>query len=334
MRRKTVLLLVLVLPGITVAAQAGAGRQVGSHAQVSANAKAVQHNGQPAIEFEGEDGWGFYVTHLTWQGEPALGFTVSMSGCPGRVFVTRTRIGGNFAGTTCENFDVPRGGATVQREPGKLALQSGSSVYVLIPQMERGSERRPAHPLGVGTGLLLRSLENFNLAFLNVRRLAAQAQAATPAEQPSAAAAKSAAGQPQPGVLNITTDPGDVQVYVNDEPRGLTGPDGRLVLRLPPGAYRLRLSLPGYKDLQQQASVSSGKSEDWAAKLETAGPPPFTAADVSEMLQGKMSPKRVASLVQERGVDFELNPDLEKRLRAIGATSDLLLVIATNDKKK
>jgi hypothetical protein len=51
------------------------------------------------------------------------------------------------------------------------------------------------------------------------------------------------------------------------------------------------------------------------------------------MLQGKMSPKRVQSLVQERGVDFVLNPDLEHRLRALGAPSDLLLAIATNKKK-
>jgi len=41
----------------------------------------------------------------------------------------------------------------------------------------------------------------------------------------------------------------------------------------------------------------------------------------------------VASLVQERGVDFELNPDLEKRLRGLGATGDLLLAIATNKRK-
>jgi hypothetical protein len=93
------------------------------------------------------------------------------------------------------------------------------------------------------------------------------------------------------------------------------------------------LSLPGYKDFEQQVVVAAGKDYEVKTQLETAGPPPFKESDVTEMLQGKMSPKRIATLVQERGVDFEVNSDVEKRFRGMGATSDLLLVMAENRKK-
>ncbi len=301
-------------------------------AQIAAHTKAVQHDGQPALEFEAENGWNFYITYPMWQGEPALGFAGSMSGCPGRLYVTRTRVSGSFPNTTCENFDVPRSGVSVEKEQGKLGLRSGTWEYVLIPQMERDGVRNPGRVAGPGFGLLARAIENFNPAYANVRRLAAQAQGQLAANQAITAAAAKSGVQKLAGQLTINSDPGDAQVYVNDQPRGMTSEDGELALPLPPGSYRVRLSLPGYKDFEQQVGISS-KNELLRAKLEPAGPPPFTAADVTEMLQGKMSPKRVASLVEERGVDFELTPDLEKRLRGMGATSDLLLAIATNRKK-
>ena len=296
--------------------------------------KAATHDGQPALEYEGQEGWGFYVTYFMRQGEPALGFTVSLGQCPGHVYVTRTRVSGDFRNSTCENFDLPRSSVTAQKQPGKVVLSAGSSTYELVPEGERGNERHAARVVGPGGEFLIRAINNFGPVFANVRRLATEAQGqGQTAQQPGASTKPAPAQREAPGILTLTSDPGDVQVYVNDEPKGMTSTEGREVLRLPAGTYRVRLSLPGYKDFEQQVTLTSGKNQDLTAKMEPVGPPPFTANDVAEMLEGKMSAKRVASLIQERGVDFELNPDLEKRLRGLGATSDLLLAIATNNKK-
>jgi len=298
--------------------------------------KSATHNGHPALEYEGVQGWAAYIEYFTRQGEPALGFTMAQPQCPGHVYVTRTRISGDFQGTSCESFDVPRSGATIEKQEGKVTLTSGTSTYALTPMVERGDQRRAAPRMGASAEFLVRAVNHFDKVLANIHRLGAEAQARAAGQSvPQASPARST---PQPerdtrAVLTITSDPGDVQVYINDEPRGMTSGEGKVVLRLAAGTYKLRLSLPGFKDFEQQVRLVSGQSQEVTAKLEPAGPPPFTAGDVAEMLQGKMSPKRVATLVQERGVDFELNPDLDKRLRGLGATSDLLLAIATNKKK-
>ena len=298
--------------------------------------KFATHNGHPALEYEGVQGWAGYIDFFMRQGEPALGFTMAQPQCPGHVYVTRTRISGDFQGTSCDSFDVPRNGATIEKQEGEVVLTSGSATYNLVPMLERGEERRPAARMGASAEFLVRAVKFFDKTLANVHRLGAEAQARAAGQGYQPATPASAASQPERdtrGVLSITSDPGDVQVYVNDEPRGMTSAEGKEVLRLAAGTYKLRLSLPGFKDFVQDVRLTPGKDQEVTAKLETAGPPPFTAGDVAEMLQGKMSPKRVATLVQERGVDFELNPDLEKRLRGLGATSDLLLAIATNKKK-
>lgn len=296
--------------------------------------KSATHNGHPALEYEGMQGWAAYIEYFVRQGEPALGFTMAQPQCSGHVYVTRTRVSGEFPGTSCESFDVARSAVTADKQEGKVALIVGKTTYALVPIMERGEERRAAPRMGAAVEFLTRAVNNFDRTYANIRRLGTEAQPQSPDQtlQPAAGTTKQPARDAR-GVLNLTSDPGDVQVYVNDEPRGMTSAEGREILRMAPGTYRLRLSLPGYKDFEQQVTLVSGKEQEITAKLETVGPPPFQASDVADMLQGKMSPKRVATLIQERGVDFELNPDLEKRLRALGATSDLLLAIATNKKK-
>lgn len=298
------------------------------------NAKSVTHNGQQALEFELKDGWGVYILMAPHQGEPSLGFAVAQGNCQGMVYVTRTRVTGEFPKTACQNFDLARESSSAERQFDKIVLISGSSKYELVPQMERDSQRQPLGGARGGMEFLPRTINNFDPAFRNVRRMAMEAQQKGPAQPITPAAAKSTTpATPAVASLTINTDPGDVQVYVNDEPRGMTSAEGREVLRLPAGTYRIRLSLPGYKDSEQQVTLTASKPQDLTAKLETLGPPPFKESDVTEMLQGKMSTKRIATLVQQRGVDFSLNPDLEKHLRALGATSDLLLVLAENNKK-
>lgn len=52
--------------------------------------------------------------------------------------------------------------------------------------------------------------------------------------------------------------------------------------------------------------------------------------EVQDLLNGSVTPKRVATLVQQYGVNFELTPSVTKDLRALGADDKLLLAIAEN----
>jgi TPR repeat protein len=59
----------------------------------------------------------------------------------------------------------------------------------------------------------------------------------------------------------------------------------------------------------------------------------FRAEEVDSLLQNGLESKRVATLVQGRGVSFALTPAIEKQLRADGADDALLVAIATYKKK-
>ncbi len=304
--------------------------------------KSATHNGHPALEYEGKQGWASYIEYFVWQGEPALGFAMDqlMLGfttggppqCPGQVYVTRTRISGDFQGTKCGSFDLPRAGTTAVKQGGVVILTSGGSTYTLIPILTRGEQRRAAPRMGAAVEFLTRAVNNFDRVYANIRRLGIGAQSQTAAQSMQPAADTSAQGDKR-GVLKVSSDPGDVQVYINDEPRGMTSAEGHEVLRMPPGTYRLRLSQPGYKDFEQQVTLASGREQEVSAKLQTVAPPPFKVEDIVDLLQGKVSPKRIATLVEDRGVDFEMNPEVEKRLRGLGASNDLLLAIANNKKR-
>ena len=55
----------------------------------------------------------------------------------------------------------------------------------------------------------------------------------------------------------------------------------------------------------------------------------FTSDEVVCLLQKEVTAKRVASLVREKGVDFQLSDAIEQRIRAAGGDDNLLLAIAT-----
>jgi TPR repeat protein len=59
---------------------------------------------------------------------------------------------------------------------------------------------------------------------------------------------------------------------------------------------------------------------------------PLQLDEVVESLQKGLPPKGMAKLVRQFGVDFSVDPNVEKSLRAAGADGDLLYVIATNKK--
>lgn len=139
---------------------------------------------------------------------------------------------------------------------------------------------------------------------------------------------------PQLCDLNLQTQPGGVQVYVDDKFKGETSEqEGRLVVeKLEPRSHRLRLRLPGYKEWNHEVTLAAGETLPVSAKLEPAGPKPLSVEEVEEALTNGISPKRMTALVKQFGVDFALTPEAEQRLREKGADSDLLLAIATNKK--
>lgn len=98
---------------------------------------------------------------------------------------------------------------------------------------------------------------------------------APPAAQPPAKR-ESPGTTPSPPILLIESEPGDSQVYVDDEPMGTTSPEGRLKLsKLGAGEHRVRLGHPGYKDFEQTVTLTSGAST-LAAKLESISAPQAT----------------------------------------------------------
>lgn len=60
----------------------------------------------------------------------------------------------------------------------------------------------------------------------------------------------------------------------------------------------------------------------------------FTLADIMFALKERVAPKRVAALVQERGVKFNLTGENEKELRKAGADDELIEEIRIADKKR
>jgi hypothetical protein len=78
-----------------------------------------------------------------------------------------------------------------------------------------------------------------------------------------------------PAVLMVEVTPGGAQVYVDDEPIGTTSQSGRLKLsQLQPGAHSVRVSLAGYKDLEQSVDLAAGQTTNISSTLEAAARAP------------------------------------------------------------
>jgi hypothetical protein len=130
--------------------------------------------------------------------------------------------------------------------------------------------------------------------------------------------------------LQINTVPHGAQIFMNDEMRGSSSLSDGIsdLINLKPGTYSLRVSAPGFKTWVKTVDINAGEDVRLQASLEPAGPPPFAVGDITELLKGGVSPKRVATLVQQRGVSFVLDDDSERRIRDAGGDTDLLWVIA------
>jgi PEGA domain-containing protein len=70
------------------------------------------------------------------------------------------------------------------------------------------------------------------------------------------------------GSMAVQTQPGEAQVYLNDEMRGMSSPQGKLRLsELSPGTYQVRVSLIGYESWQQSVTVEAGQTASVYAAL-------------------------------------------------------------------
>ena len=68
--------------------------------------------------------------------------------------------------------------------------------------------------------------------------------------------------QPRTRGLLIKTTPGKTQIYLNDELKGMTSPEGEIRLPdLKPGTYNLRVSLRGYQSYEKPMTVTAGEEQ-------------------------------------------------------------------------
>jgi len=139
---------------------------------------------------------------------------------------------------------------------------------------------------------------------------------------------------PSVGTLVLSTEPTGVQVYLDDQFKGVTSEqDGKLVVgNVPAGTYGLRVSQAGHKDWAQSITVNPGEELKVQAKLASAGPNPLTLKEVEDALTNGVPKSRVTALVNQYGVNFVLTNEAEQRLRNAGADSELLLAIAKSRK--
>ena len=93
-----------------------------------------------------------------------------------------------------------------------------------------------------------------------------------------------------PPELLVEVTPGGAQVYVDDEPKGTTSQAGRLKLtQLQPGQHTVRVSLEGYRDLEESVELTPGQTAQVAATLEQA-PPPAAAGSQAGALSSATPP--------------------------------------------
>lgn len=65
----------------------------------------------------------------------------------------------------------------------------------------------------------------------------------------------------------------------------------------------------------------------WGSAAAQGGARPLGAADIEGLLRDGVTPARLATLVGQRGVSFEMSPALDRQLRAAGADDRLIAAI-------
>lgn len=125
---------------------------------------------------------------------------------------------------------------------------------------------------------------------------------------------------PVVGTLTVQSQPGGAQVYVNDEPRGITGSTGDLRLTgMPPGSYRLRVALTGYKTWENAITVTAGEvvTAFVALEKESLTPTVTLDADRNSIVAGQNVYLRWTS---SNASDMDIEPGVGK-VALSGSTS-------------
>ena len=98
-----------------------------------------------------------------------------------------------------------------------------------------------------------------------LRQLAPKPSASEP---PDSSSSENGSGAP---ILQIEATPGGAQVYIDDEPKASTSPEGRVRFsQLTPGEHVVRLSLAGYRDYEQKIELKPGQTSTVSTTLDSA----------------------------------------------------------------
>ncbi|HKZ52793.1 MAG TPA: PDZ domain-containing protein [Candidatus Acidoferrales bacterium] len=99
--------------------------------------------------------------------------------------------------------------------------------------------------------------------------------------------------------------------------------------REPEPPFRVVLFLADPKTQREEhVTFAFGDGAESIREQMASLPTPLTLEQVLKLLDAGVTPTRIETIVRERGVAFELTGDVERKLRAAGATAELLLAIA------
>ena len=130
--------------------------------------------------------------------------------------------------------------------------------------------------------------------------------------------------------LVVATSPG-AEVYVDGEPKGRAGSDGRLeVLKIKPGVHAIKVSLSGKKEFRQSITVVVGQESrvDAAlAQVVRSNPKSLSREDILSLLQGDVPNRSVVEVIEKNGLKFTPTDDDLNAIRAAGGDDELIETI-------
>ncbi len=208
----------------------------------------------------------FYRMAAIWVGLSLV--TIAASGSPEKKKLTIENI-----------MELLSGGVSVHRVTH--LVQERGIDFQLTPRLEQAFQ-----DAGADQDLLLALRAPTNVA---AALRPPEGSAGTPAKQgapssrtlsnatPSPGPPSATAGPMQLAGLQIRSRPGDVSIFVDDQPKGKTDPEeGRLeISALKPGKHRLRATHEGYQELEGTVEVAAGQILEtplWLAKSEATAP--------------------------------------------------------------
>ena len=143
--------------------------------------------------------------------------------------------------------------------------------------------------------------------------------------------------------LNIESEPGSADIYLNDEPKGTTSNEGKFHLSgLAPGTYRLRVSAKGFQTWEKEITTKSGEAQTVVVVLpparaekpgETTTPPAPAEVAKPKFVQARPVEEVVAAakslcIVLDAQTQPVIKSELSKKLHEWGK----LTLVASPDK--